>query len=53
MRTIAEKLMMDGKLNFIRQPSQELQAEVVKTLRTKAFTSHAQRLVKGFDGGGR
>ena len=50
MRTIAEKLMMDGKLNFIRQPSQELQAEVVKTLRTKAFTSHAQRLVKGFDG---
>ena len=41
---------MDGKLNFIRQPSRELQAEVVKTLRTKAFATDAQRLIKGFTG---
>ena len=42
--------MMDRKLNFIRQPSRELQAEVVKTLRTKAFASDVQRLIKGFAG---
>ncbi|WP_273340026.1 nuclease-related domain-containing protein [Alloiococcus otitis] len=49
-RTVDNKQMMDRKLNFIRQPSRELQAEVVKTLRTKAFASDVQRLIKGFAG---
>ena len=49
-RALDEKQLMDGKLNFIRQPSRELQAEVVKTLRTKAFATDAQRLIKGFTG---
>ena len=49
-KAIDEKQLMDGKLNFIRQPSRELQAEVVKTLRTNVFATDAQRLVKGFAG---